>query len=123
MPYINRLNLDKMYYHDLDNYMITKGFSPNNRGKHFKEIKAILRGVGRPDINVNPAFHKKSFKVIRMASDSIYLNDEDIRKILDAKLSPDTGYLHYGLRASAIRTGINSGKKTSSGKMEKIFCE
>lgn len=81
-------NLDKMYYHDLDNYMITKGFSPNNRGKHFKEVKAILREAEDRDINVNPAFHKKSFKVIRMASDSIYLNDEDIRKILDAKLSP-----------------------------------
>jgi integrase len=81
-------NLDKMYYHDLDNYMLTKNFSPNNRGKHFKEIKAILREAEDRDINVNPAFHKKSFKVVRMASDSIYLNDEDIRKLLDAKLSP-----------------------------------
>lgn len=86
-------NLDKMYYHDLDNYMITKGFSPNNRGKHFKEIKAILREAEDRDISVNPAFHKKSFKVIRMASDSIYLNDEDIRKILDAKLTPAKGQL------------------------------
>lgn len=81
-------NLDKMYYHDLDNYMIKKRFSPNNRGKHFKEIKAILREAEDRDIKVNPAFHKKSFKVIRIASDSIYLNDEDIEKLLNAKLTP-----------------------------------
>jgi len=78
-------NLDKTYYHDLDTYMIGKGFSPNNRGKHFKEIKAILREAEDRDIEVNPSFHKKSFKVIRMASDSIYLNEIDIRKLLQAE--------------------------------------
>jgi integrase len=81
-------NLDKMYYHDLDNYMIEKSFSPNNRGKHFKEIKAILREAEDRDIKVNPAFHKKSFKVIRIASDSIYLNEIDIKKLFAADLTP-----------------------------------
>ena len=80
-------NLDKMYYHNLDNYMIEKSFSPNNRGKHFKEIKAILREAEDRDIAVNPAFHKKSFKVIRIESDSIYLNEVDIKKLLNAQLS------------------------------------
>lgn len=77
--------LDKTYYYDFDNFMITKGFSPNNRGKHFKEIKAIFREAEDRDIKVNPSFHKKSFKVIRMSSDSIFLNDTDIVKLLDAK--------------------------------------
>ncbi|MFZ6010161.1 MAG: phage integrase SAM-like domain-containing protein [Bacteroidota bacterium] len=80
--------LDKMYYHDLDNYMITKNLSPNSRGKHFKEIKALLREAEDRDIKVNPAFHKKSFKVIRIASDSIYLNEIDIKKLLSAELTP-----------------------------------
>ncbi len=80
--------LDKMYYHDFDNYMIEKKFSPNNRGKHFKEIKAILREAEDRDIVVNTAFHKKSFKVIRTESDSIYLNEVDIKKLLKAELSP-----------------------------------
>ncbi|WP_276374310.1 site-specific integrase [Chryseolinea sp. H1M3-3] len=86
-------NLDKVYYHDFDNYMIEKNFSPNNRGKHFKEIKAILREAEDRDINVNPAFHKKSFKVIRRESDSIYLNEIDIKKLLKAGLSPALGKL------------------------------
>lgn len=81
-------NLDKTYYHELDSYMIEKQFSPNNRGKHFKEIKAILREAEDRDINVNPAFHKKSFKVIRIASDSIYLNEIDIKKLFKAELTP-----------------------------------
>lgn len=74
--------LDKTYYYDLDNFMINKGYSPNNRGKHFKEIKAIFREAEDRDIKVNPSFHKKSFKVIRIASDSIYLNSTDIKKLL-----------------------------------------
>lgn len=86
-------NLDKMYYHDFDNYMIEKSFSPNNRGKHFKEIKAILREAEDRDINVNPAFHKKSFRVIRTESDSIFLNEVDIKKLLKAELSPALGKL------------------------------
>jgi len=77
--------LDKGYYHSLDDYMIEKNFSPNNRGKHFKEIKAILREAEDRDIKVNPAFHKKSFKVIRTASDSIFLNETDLRKLLEAE--------------------------------------
>lgn len=86
-------NLDKTYYHDFDNYMIEKSFSPNNRGKHFKEIKAILREAEDRDINVNPAFHKKSFRVIRTESDSIFLNEVDIKKLLKAELSPALGKL------------------------------
>lgn len=74
-----------MYYHDLDNYMIEKNYSPNYRGKHFKEIKAILREAEDRDIKVNPAFHKKSFKVIRIAADSIYLNETDVKKLLEAE--------------------------------------
>jgi integrase len=81
--------LDKSYYHKLDNYMIEKKFSPNNRGKHFKEIKAILREAEDRDISVNSAFHKKSFKVIRIPADSIHLNETDIKKLLEAeKLTP-----------------------------------
>jgi integrase len=82
---LNFENLDKTYYYDFDNYMINKGFGPNNRGKHFKEIKAILREAEDRDINVNPAFHKKSFKVIRIASDSIYLTETDLKKFLEVE--------------------------------------
>jgi integrase len=77
-------NLDKTFYSDFDNFMIGKTFSPNNRGKHFKEIKAILREAEDRDIKVNASFHKKSFKVIRIAADSIYLNEADIQKLLEA---------------------------------------
>jgi hypothetical protein len=40
------------------------------------------------DINVNLAFQKKSFKVIRAAAESVYLNDTELKKILKLKLSP-----------------------------------
>lgn len=81
-------DFDMNFYRDLDEYMIDKGFLPNTRGKHFKEIKAILHEAEDRDIQVNTAFRKKSFKVIRVESDSIFLTESDLRKLLYAKVTP-----------------------------------
>lgn len=81
-------NLDMKFYHGFDAFMIEKGLCENSRGKHFKEIKAILREADDRDILINQAFRKKSFKVIRTRPDNVYLNDDEIKKIYDLKLSP-----------------------------------
>lgn len=82
-PSFEKLDMD--FYHSLDQYMLDIGLNPNSRGKHFKELKAVMREAHDRDIPVNPAFMKKSFKVIRKDTDAIYLNDADIKKLLDAK--------------------------------------
>lgn len=76
------------FYHSFDSYMIGKGLNGNTRGKHFKEIKAVLREAEDRDIEVNRSYQKKSFKVIRSNPDNIYLNDEEIKKIYNLKLTP-----------------------------------
>jgi len=78
-------SIDMTFYHQLDQYMETRGLNPNSRGKHFKEIKAVLREAQDRDIPVNPSFMKKSFRVIRKESDSIYLGEPDLRKLVDTE--------------------------------------
>jgi len=80
-------NLDMSFYHSLDQFMIERGLCENSRGKHFKEIKAILREADDRDIPINNAFRKKSFRVIRLRPDNVYLNEEEIKKIYNLKLS------------------------------------
>lgn len=80
-------DMDMDFYHDFDFFMQNKDLDENTRGRHFKDIKAILRAAMERDIPVNMAFQKRSFKVIRTVSDSTYLNDIEIRKLLKLKLS------------------------------------
>lgn len=80
--------IDMDFYHAFNDYMTTQGLSPNSIGKHFKEIKSILREAQDRDISVNNSYQKKSFKVIRKDSENIYLNEEEIKKMLTLKLTP-----------------------------------
>jgi integrase len=80
--------LDMKFYHALDAFMIKKGLNDNSRGKHFKEIKAVLREAIDRDIAVNLSFQKKSFKVIRSVPDNVYLSEDELRHLLTLKLTP-----------------------------------
>lgn len=80
--------IDLNFYHSFDAFMTKKGLNVNTRGKHFKEIKAVLREAYDRDIPVNMAFEKKSFRVLHAQTDNVYLNDDEIKKIFNLKLSP-----------------------------------
>lgn len=80
--------IDLKFYHVFDQFMIDKGLNPNTRGKHFKEIKAILREADNRDYKVNYSFQKKGFKVIRKQPDNVYLSEDEIIKISELKLTP-----------------------------------
>jgi integrase len=80
--------LDMEFYHAFDEYLDSQGLSPNSKGKHMKEIKAIMREAHDRDIAVNPAYLKKSFKVIRKETDNAYLTIDELKRMLTLKLSP-----------------------------------
>lgn len=84
---LNFESLDMEFYYDFDQFMKEKKLSHNTRGKHIKEIKAVLREALDRDIPINNAFQKKSFKVIRSRPDNVYLNDIEIKKIYSLKLT------------------------------------
>jgi integrase len=78
-------NIDLKFYHKFDLYLIDQGMAGNTRGKHFKEIKSILREAAERDIPVNPSYLKKAWKVIKEDSESVFLDIIEIRKIFDCK--------------------------------------
>lgn len=82
------LTIDMNFYHSLDAFMREKNLGASSRGKHFKEIKAILREASDRDIPVNTSYQKKSFKVVRLRPDNIYLKESEIRNIFELKLTP-----------------------------------
>lgn len=81
-------SIDMNFYHSFDSYMKGKNLASNSRGKHFKEIKAMLREAVDRDINVNMSFQKKSFKVIRGTADNTYLNEQEIERLQGLSLTP-----------------------------------
>ncbi|MBL7847243.1 MAG: tyrosine-type recombinase/integrase [Cyclobacteriaceae bacterium] len=78
-------SIDMAFYHAFIKYMEAEKLEPNTMGKHIKELKAILRECADRDLKVNTAYLKKSFKVIRQQVDSIYLNEEQLRVLLEGK--------------------------------------
>ena len=80
--------IDMKFYQDFDLFMQGKGLGSNSRGKHFKEIKAVMREAHDRDLTVNLAYLKKSFKVIRKGTDSIYLSEGELKKMLKLNLTP-----------------------------------
>lgn len=95
--YDNRIKLtfetiDMDFYHAFDAFMAErytsrgKPMSVNTRGKHFQEIKALLREAKDRDYPVNLAYQKKSFKVMSEKVDDIFLNEEEIKHLYKLEL-------------------------------------
>jgi integrase len=70
------------FYHDFDAWMIEQELCGNTRGKHMKEIKAVLREAIERDIPVCLDFQKKSWRVIKEPVDRVYLNTEELKKFI-----------------------------------------
>lgn len=87
LPTLTFEDVDMNFYHGFDAYMKKLELNGNSRGKHFKEIKSIMREALDRDIKVNLSFQKKSFKVIRGTSDNTYLNESEIERLLELKLN------------------------------------
>lgn len=87
-PSLNFEDIDMNFYHGFDAYMKGQGLNGNSRGRHFKEIKSLMREAVDRDIKVNLSFQKKSFKVIRSSTDNTYLNFSEIKRLLALELSP-----------------------------------
>ncbi len=79
-------NIDLNFYHSFDAFMQGKGLKGNSRGKHFKELKAVMREAAERDIPVNEAYRKKKFRVIKESVDDVYLSIEEIKKLMALKL-------------------------------------
>jgi integrase len=78
--------IDMAFYHGFDDFMAAKGLNGNSRGKHFKELKAVLRRATELSIQVHPAHTWKAFKVVKVNCDDTYLSVDELKRLLQLNL-------------------------------------
>lgn len=75
------------YYDFMDFYIDERGASNNTFGKMIKTLKTFLNAATEQGFNTCLAFKDKRFKVYQEEVSHIYLNEDEIQKLLDLDLS------------------------------------
>jgi integrase len=76
------------FYNRFQNYMIKDlNHSINTFGKRIKTIKSIMSYATEIGINKNLEYQKKSFKVLSVKANRIYLTKEEINKLKELNLN------------------------------------
>ena len=79
------INMD--FYNEFLNYMNQKGYSTNTTGTIIKNIKVFMNEAFDRGYHTNRDYLNRKFKVIEEVTDSIYLNEEELKRIYDQDLS------------------------------------
>jgi integrase len=91
------INLD--FYYDFLEYLNTKqiknkegkviqtGLATNTVGKRIQTVKIFLNAAQDKGYEVNPVFKSHRFKAISEESESVYLNETELKKLFDYDLS------------------------------------
>lgn len=88
----NRVDFDSInleFYEKLIVYLRNEGLSLNTIGKIIKTLKTFLYEATEIGINSNFAFKSKKFKVLTEETDSIYLNEDELKLILNHDFKDD----------------------------------
>lgn len=75
------------YYDFFEFYTGIEGLTNNGFGKVIKNIKAIMNDATSNGYNTSFGFQHKNFKAIREDVNNIYLNEEELKEIIDLDLS------------------------------------
>ena len=75
------------YYDFMDFYIHERGANNNTFGKMVKTLKTFLNAATQQGYNTNLDFKDKRFKVYQEEVSHIYLNEEEIKRILELDLS------------------------------------
>ena len=85
-------SINSDFYQDLRRYFANdRKITNNTSGKYIKNLKAFMNYCTKKGINTNLAF--QDFEILEDPKEITYLTNEEIRKIMDAKL--DSGILEH----------------------------
>lgn len=65
----------------------SKNYSPNTIGRHIKNLKTIVRAAREENLTQNMEIDRKKFKSIKVNTDEIYLNENELDKLFKLDLS------------------------------------
>lgn len=75
------------FYYDFIGWCNSKGYAPNNTGKHIKNIKKFMNEAVEQELTKNLAFKSKRFIVIKEDVDNIYLTLNELKRMYELDLS------------------------------------
>jgi mRNA-degrading endonuclease YafQ of YafQ-DinJ toxin-antitoxin module len=79
------VNMD--FYEDFTNMLKDKNLATNTIGKVIATLKIFLNEATDRKINTNTTYKSRKFKVTTEISESIYLNDSDLKKLVKLDLT------------------------------------
>ncbi|WP_081661787.1 site-specific integrase [Gillisia sp. JM1] len=83
-------NIDMDFYYDYQDYYLNfLDLKMNGFGKIIKLLKTVLNEATDQGYNTNKTYKSKNFKVLKEDVDNIYLNELELKILLDLDLSDD----------------------------------
>lgn len=79
--------IDLDFYQAFAGWLNAKGYTANTVGKYIQGIKTFLNEATQRGLNTNQAYKARGFKVIKEESDSVYLNEGELKMLADFDLS------------------------------------
>lgn len=76
-------------YDQLVVFFNDKSYSPNTIGRHIKTLKVIMRHAKEQGLHNNNEFERKKFKTIKIPVREIYLNEKELKSLLELDLNED----------------------------------
>ena len=78
------------FYNKFQDWCALKGYTSNSFGKFIKNIKAIMNAGLELRLHENREFNSKRFKTIKLSSESVFLNENELQQMMDVSLPMDS---------------------------------
>ena len=99
------------FYYKYINFLTKRGFAPNTIGKDIKWLKTFLYNAESAELNHNKFFRDKRFRACRQYVDSIYLTQDDLKRIRSVDLSGKAS--GYTLARDIFFIGVLTAQRVS----------
>lgn len=107
---INYNTFDKVFVINFIEYLKENNFAHNTISKHLKNLKTFLVEINQKRLIENKDFNLKDFNLTPVETTAIYLNENELKQMLDLDLSDKK---HYELARDIFLIGCYTGQRVS----------
>lgn len=107
----NDIGID--FYNDFIQFYYGRNCGANYIGKHISTLKTIMRQAREEGLHNNMEIERKAFKSISEPTESIYLNEDELKSLLELDLS---GKKHLELARDVFLCGCYTAQRYSDYK-------
>jgi hypothetical protein len=110
---LKRVNFEDItidFYNSYLSFFNDKNYSPNTIGRHIKHLKVVMRESKEEGLHNNTEFQRKSFGAMQVPVDNVYLNEEELKTLLELDLSENK---HLELARDVFLCGCYTAQRYS----------